>query len=67
MTRRYLEQVVDFLVVDLQEGAVDVELGLGGGEGDLLEEFGDCAGDEAGVVGVVGQGGEEGVLLLGFL
>ena len=63
---RYLEEVVDLLVVDLQKGAVDVEVMalLAGKVADLFEEAEDGPGDEAGVVLVGKQILEEGVLVL---
>lgn len=66
MQSRYLEQVIDLLVVDLQEGAVDIEVValLAGEVFDLLEEAEDGPGDESGVVFIGEQVLEEGVLVL---
>jgi hypothetical protein len=62
----YLQQVIDLLVVDLQKGAVDVEVMalLAGEVADLLEQTEDGPGDEARVVLVREKILEEGVLVL---
>lgn len=66
MQSRYLQQVVDLLVVDLQKGAVDIEVMalLAGKVADLFEEAEDGPGDEPGVVLVREQILEKGVLVL---